>query len=379
MNAGLASTRDGGRQNLLGHVEIAPFVGGWFKTLNIQIIMLPGFYVQYSYLIERMSSNRCSRRRALQLFATSGVLSVSGIIGGATADDGTDTDGQGPENGAIVFVYDDGPIEDYTQAFPAHQEFDAPATVGIVSEWVGDDGRMDTEHLDAVVEEGWEIASHTKEHTSVAAFTLTDDVEPDDTELSATGIRHGHHEGEPLKISDGEAAVIREIAGLVGESGERRIELADPVGTQFEAGKTEIRHPPDVMHEALGDSKDDLEEMGYDVSTLLAPYDTYSGYSDLFVPEYYEGVANARPGSGINDPDSFDPYETRREYFIEFTTQEAVKQDLDEIADDGSLGVVGAHTFKEEVSESAIEDVLSWVDDRDIETMTLREAIETYD
>lgn len=326
-----------------------------------------------------MGSKQYPRRRAVQVFATSGVLSLVGISSEVTADHATDTDEKAPENGTIVFVYDDGPMEDYTQALPVHQEFDAPATVGIVSEWVGDDGRMDTEHLDQLVEEGWEIASHTKEHTSIAACPLTHDAEPDDTELSATGIRHGHHEGKPLEISDGETKVTREIAGLVGEPGGRRIEITEPVGKHFDADEAELRHPADVMHEALEDSKDALEDMGYDVSSLLAPYDAYSGYSNLFVPDYYEGVANASHGSRINDPNSFDPYGTHRDYFTEFTTQEAVKQDLDEIADNGLLGVVGAHTFKEEVTESDIEDMLSWVENRDIETMTLREAIRTYD
>lgn len=326
-----------------------------------------------------MFDKEYSRRRTIQLFAASGTLSIAGIIGDVEAHDTSETSGKKPENGTIVFVYDDGPIEDYTQAFPVHEEFDAPATVGIVSEWVGNDGRMDTEHLDELVDEGWEIASHTKEHTPIAACPLTEDVDSDDTELSATGIRHGHHEGKPLEISNGETKVSCEIAGLVGETGKRRIKLTEPVGKHFDAGVAEIRYPAKIMHEALGDSQETLEDMGYEVSTLLAPYDAYSGYSNLFVPDYYEGVANARHGSRINYPDEYDPYQTQRDYFIEFTDKKSVKHDLDEIADDGLLGVVGAHSFKDEVDGESIREMLSWVEDRDIETMTLREAIETYD
>ncbi|WP_049944206.1 polysaccharide deacetylase family protein [Halalkalicoccus jeotgali] len=311
-----------------------------------------------------------------------------------------------PENGAIVFVYDDGPITDYTQALPAHEEFDAPATTGIVSEWVGRTDYMGTEELDELVDAGWEIASHTKEHRPLGAFSLLKDIHPTDTEVSAKGYRQGHHEGSTVEISDGETKVTREVAGLGGAPGhhegstveisdgetkvtrevaglggapgERRIALTEPVGESFSAEDTEIRHPAETMHETLGDSKDTLEEMGYDVSTLLAPYDAYSGYSDLFVPEYYDGVANARHGSRINDPAEYNPYETKRDYFIEFTTETAVKRDLDEIAEEALLGVFGAHTVKKKVNEDSIRQILEWVEEREIEVLTLREAISIY-
>lgn len=283
-----------------------------------------------------------------------------------------------PENGAIVFVYDDGPITDYMEALPAHEEFDAPATTGIVSNWVGTHDYMDTDELDKLVDAGWEIASHTKNHRPLAAFELTEDVHPEDTEIAVKGYRQGHHEGAPVEISDGETQVIREVAGLGGTPGERRIKLTESVGERFHADETEVRHPAEVMHEELGDSKKALEEMGYDVSTVLAPYDAYSGYSDLFVPEYYDGVANARHGSRINNPDEYNPYETQRDYFIEFTTEEAVKNDLNTIADNALLGVVGAHSFKEEVNEETIRKILEWVEERDIEVVTLREAISIY-
>lgn len=41
------------------------------------------------------------------------------------------------ENGAVTFIYDDGPIENLEEAIPAHETYDAPATVGIISDWMG--------------------------------------------------------------------------------------------------------------------------------------------------------------------------------------------------------------------------------------------------
>ncbi len=294
-----------------------------------------------------------------------------------------------PEGGAVVFVYDDGPMEDYTKAFPVHQEFDAPATIGIVSDWIGRDdyqsnGCMGVEHLNELVGADWEIASHTVEHTPVGTFELVEDADPEDEQVYPEQIRHGYHKGITLEIVDTDDAddngrtVHRTVTDYGTDDIGQYIEFDESVGESFAAGETTVRYPDDQMHESLEESKHELEDLGFEVDTLLAPYDNFDEYSREFVPEYYDGVANARHGERINDPDGFDPYRTRRDYFIEFTSREAVKDDLNEIAERGALGVFGAHTFKEEVSQDRIRETLEWIDERDIEVMTLREAITRF-
>ncbi|MFC6905847.1 polysaccharide deacetylase family protein [Halalkalicoccus tibetensis] len=93
-----------------------------------------------------------------------------------------------PEDGAVIFAYDDGLIEDYTQALPAHQAFNAPATTGIVTEWIGcqeynGTDWMDVEHLEELEDAGWEIASHTTEHTVVGTYELIRDAESADLQV----------------------------------------------------------------------------------------------------------------------------------------------------------------------------------------------------
>lgn len=288
-----------------------------------------------------------------------------------------------PDGGAVVFVYDDGPMEDYTQAFPVHQEFDAPATTGIVSEWIGREnyqtsGCMDVEHLEELVDAGWEIASHTVEHTPVGTFELIADADANDDRVHPKEIRHGYHRGKTIEITDGKQTIHRTVVDYGADADGRYIELDEPLGETCVAGETVVRYPAEQLHEAVGESKRTLERLGFQVDTLLAPYDNFDEYSRSVVEEYYDGVANARHGARINDPEGFDPFETRRDYFIEFTSREAVKRDLDEIAERGALGVIGAHAFKEEVSPKRIRETLEWIDERDITVLTLREAIERY-
>ncbi|MCL7417030.1 MAG: polysaccharide deacetylase family protein [Halalkalicoccus sp.] len=339
------------------------------------------------------------RRRLLRYGGLAGALALGGCLAEerewTTPDDGSPpeeaeqrddtheepTEPPGlPDGGAVVFVYDDGPMEDYTQAFPAHQAFDAPATVGVVSEWVGrpdyqSNGCLDVEHLEELVDAGWEVASHTSEHTTLGTFPLLEDAYPGDERVYPEEIRHGYHRGKTIEFVSDERLFERTVADYGSDDTGRYIALDEPIDRRCLAGETTIRYPEGQMRASLADSKRALEGMGFSIDTLLAPYDNFGDYAREFASEYYSGVANARHGSRVNDPEGFDPYRTRRDYFIEFTDRESVKRDLDEIAERGALGVLGAHTFKEEVTEERIRETLSWVHEREITVLTLREAI----
>ncbi len=306
--------------------------------------------------------------------------------GGSGEPDWNDADGSRrsarPENGAVVIVYDDGPIEDYTQALPAHREFDVPAVSGVVTEWIGREDHLGTDwmtlsQLEELADAGWEIASHTTDHTAVGTAALRADAAPGDARLYPDHVRHGFHGGLTVEVADGDRIVRESVAGHGSDGDGAYVELEGTLGEAFPAGSA-LRYPPEQVRMTVAESKGELEALGFDVETFLAPYDVFDDYSRPFVAERYGGVVNARPGSPINDPEGFDPLRTRRDYFIEYTTPEAVRGRLDEVADRGALGVIGAHTFKPEVTTERIRETLGWIDERDIEVLTMREACETY-
>ncbi|RQG99357.1 polysaccharide deacetylase family protein [Natrarchaeobius oligotrophus] len=287
----------------------------------------------------------------------------------------------GVDGGAVVFVYDDGPIEDYEVAYPVHREFDAPATAGIVTEWIGrkdfqGTDWMDVDQIGELEAAGWEVASHTTAHTALGAFELVEDAGPDDTRIYPERRHHGFHHGYEIEITDGDDSVRRTVVGSDRDDVGGYLEFDEPLGTSFRAGDARERYPADVMREFLGESKRELEGRGFEIETLLAPYDIVDEWAVEIAREYYAGIANVRPGSMVNDPETFDPFETRRDYFIEFTTPDDVESALDRIAHEEALGVVGAHTFKEEVTGDRIRQTLEWIDERDLEVVTFRDAIE---
>lgn len=321
-------------------------------------------------------TSRSTRRRFLAGVGAGTAAATLPAVGAATP-------GVSRGNGAVVFVYDDGPIEDYTQAFPAHQKFDAPASTGIVTDWIGREDFMgtdwmDVEHLRELEDAGWEILSHTTEHTALGSFELTVDVAPEDGRIYPTRNRHGYFRGKDLEVTDGERTVRRTVADYGTDDRGPYIDLDEPLGAAFAAGETVERYPKDHMEEFLAESKRELESYGFEVDGVLCPYDSCDEWTVEFVREHYEANANANHGSRINDPDEYDPHETNRDYFIEFTAREEVESDLDEIAARDALGVIGAHTFKEEVTEARIYETLQWIDDRGIEVITLREAASRF-
>ncbi|KDE58022.1 polysaccharide deacetylase [Halostagnicola sp. A56] len=301
---------------------------------------------------------------------------------GSPGDGSSDSDRDVPniDGGAVVFVYDDGPMSDYELAFPVHQEFDIPASTGIVTEWMdredfnGGDWMGESE-LTELADAGWEIMAHTTGHNALGEFELVEDVDPGDTRIYPEERNHGFHQIYDLEITDGKNSVRRAITASSTDETGPYIEFEEAIGESFAAGETVERYPEDLMNQFLGDCKEQLEAMDFVVDTLLAPYDIVDEWALEFATDHYDGIANVNPGSMLNPKDEFDPFDTNRNYFIEYTSTENTKAQLANVEQQEAIAIIGAHTFKEDVTESKLRDVLEWVDESDLEPVTFRDAI----
>jgi peptidoglycan/xylan/chitin deacetylase (PgdA/CDA1 family) len=80
----------------------------------------------------------------------------------------TDISGYGRQRKtAVVFVSDDGKIQDIDILKPIFQSEGVPCTSAIVSSWVGTTGCMTQSQIKGLQDIGWEIASHTVNHTAL--------------------------------------------------------------------------------------------------------------------------------------------------------------------------------------------------------------------
>ncbi|WP_339106025.1 polysaccharide deacetylase family protein [Haloterrigena salinisoli] len=348
------------------------------------------------------NSNSVGRRTVLRGTATLGIASIAGCFRSDASENGetenesvsssdkTDSDqvnnddggaskngGEDEwfENGAVTFIYDDGPNDDLEQAFPAHETYDAPATVGIVSEWMrGNDERwMNADEVTRLADAGWEIASHTATHVAVTSFNLVEDVSPGDDRIYPEGRgQHGFLLGDPIEVTDGEKLVQRTVVESDDDDIGRYLELDEPIDTSFTAEETVERYTEPFVRSQLADSKKALAE--FSPTTFLAPHDVIDDRHLDIVREYYEGVLNVNPGTPVNDI-PFDPFDTNRAYFAEHVDRDQVYADLTQIAEENVYGVLGAHTHREEVTQDRIAETLEWCDELGIEVITFEDAI----
>ena len=284
-------------------------------------------------------------------------------------------------NGRLVVIYDDAPVEDYETAFPVHRDLDVPGCVAPVSTWVGNkEGYCTVDQLSEMsTDGGFEVLSHTREHSLLTASDVVKDVVPEDTKVYPDVASHAYHPRYSVEITDGDRSVTRKIVRSGEDEDGVFMELDEPVGEAFDADNPDVveRYPPETMKYVLSNSQATLRHMGFRADNLIVPYDRFSPYVKKFAEQHYTAVGNAVGDTdGLNDPEDLDPFGLRRWYFIENGTRSERFHRLDTIARENRLAIFGAHTFKEEVTSERIREVLEGAIDRGIEIVTLREALQ---
>lgn len=74
----------------------------------------------------------------------------------------------------IIFTFDDGYADAYSQALPILKKYQMTATFYIIRNYVGKDNYMNQTQIDALEKEGFEIGSHTLSHPDLTKIGLDD-------------------------------------------------------------------------------------------------------------------------------------------------------------------------------------------------------------
>lgn len=285
-------------------------------------------------------------------------------------------------NGMVVLIYDDSPREDYTKAFPIHQEYDVPGCVaacpglmGTSSDWLHPD------QLSEMHEAGWEVMSHTSKHRALGEIPIRSDIESGDTEIHVQSNLHGRFEGDPLVIFDDDTETTATVAGTDQDGDDDVLVLEEPIEESFEAGdgyRTWVRYTDEFTESVLEESKGQLEEWGFPVTGYVHTYDRYDGYVSEVVSEYYDAVPNM-PGTGLNRTYEPDPLELSRMSFENpHTSEEELEEFLDTIANEPDFGILFGHSDMESFTPERIRTTIEMAQERDIEIVTLQEVLAEY-
>ncbi|MFW5992331.1 MAG: hypothetical protein ACOCQN_03990, partial [Halanaerobiaceae bacterium] len=154
---------------------------------------------------------------------------------------------------ALVIIYDDGFIEDYSRAFYIHRKLDVPAVAAVNPECIGREGRLGLEHLQEMEAAGWEIASHGQFH---AAFIYNQVIKT--AARGATGLYVKHPEliekryRYVLFNSDSGVSETITIANIRRDGGQTYLKLEKPLAHDYPTSRTYIMLAKSALkHELL--------------------------------------------------------------------------------------------------------------------------------
>lgn len=306
----------------------------------------------------------------------------AGAVGGSALFSRPSTAREEP-SGYLVFTYDDGTIEDYEKTFRVHQEYDAPACLAASPGRLGSsEDWLDSDQLQEMYDAGWEVMSHTIEHRAIGEIRITEDVQAGDTEVAVAAHRHGRFPGDPIVLlDDDDNAVEAVVAGRGGSGDDQYLELEEPIDASISGADCYVRYTDEFTHEILSESKARLEAIVGEgqVTGFVYPYERHDGLASEIVPEYYEATPRAFTGNGLNPTRVSDPFTISREYYEEDRMDEdGLARFLDRVANEPDFGILASHSSYDTLTEERIATAIEMARERDIEIVTLQEALDTF-
>ena len=284
-------------------------------------------------------------------------------------------------DGQLVLVFDDGYATDREELLPVLRDRDAPATVAIVPEFLGDDDHLTGDQLDELAAAGWEICAHGRRHRYLQAHHLAADADSGDEQLTVAaghvfpGEEHGTLPGDQYELTDG----VHTTTVTLGEAlvaGEETVTLAveSEIETAFDGDETVLRPTETTLEDEILGVRDDFETLGDDPDTFVFPYDAADSRAWELAAGAYETVANAGVRSLPNPPGTA-PTNYRRYYLQRTHLRPAeIETYLDRVAEQGGMGILAGHSAWDSVTTDRVAFVVEAARERGIEVTTFADA-----
>lgn len=284
-------------------------------------------------------------------------------------------------SGRLALTFDDGYIEDYADLWPVLRERDAPASLAINPTTLGDEGHLSVDQLRELVDDGWEVMAHGRNHRYLAPQGLAADATAGDDRVVVEGGHvfpdddHGVIPGDEFEVTDGERTETHVLAEK-GDSPEGpTLTFEAPLDSGFAADESVVRPTEAHLADEIGGVDDDLRELGFDPTTFVLPYDAGDARVWRVVAEHYHALADAAVRSLPNPPNA-SPLDLRR-YYLETDHARLVDIEayLDLVAERDGLGILAGHSAWETVPPERVGAVVDAARERDVEVTTVGDAV----
>jgi len=287
-------------------------------------------------------------------------------------------------DGSLVLVFDDGYVEDHDQLRPVLRSHDAPATLAVVPDWIGDNDHLDPGQLGDLVDAGCEVLAHGRRHRYLQSHHLAADAAAGDERIVVEaghvfpGEGHGTLAGDEYELVGTGYTVRVTLTGTGAADGETvAVEISGELDESV-AGDTAILRPagPTLLDEIVG-VREGFETLGYDPSTFVFPYDAADARAWRLAREEYDAVANSAVRSLPNPPGT-EPTNFRR-YYLETTHSRPpeIETYLDHIAASGGVGILAGHSAWDSVPPERVAFVIEAARERDVEVTTFDALADT--
>ncbi|MFC7140978.1 polysaccharide deacetylase family protein [Halosimplex aquaticum] len=289
-------------------------------------------------------------------------------------------------DGRLALTFDDGYATDYEDIYPVLDDRDAPASLAVVADWLGEEGHLSVEQLRELADDGWEVVAHGRKHRYLQAHGLAADASAGDERLLLDSDHafpeadHGLYPEDTFEVTDGErteTVTLAEKGVAAGDAGDPFVRFEAPLGSSFDAEEAVFRPTREQIRDEIEGSKRDLQELGFEPTTFALPYDAADARVWGVVAEHFEALADAAVRSLPNPPGA-SPLDLQR-YYLETDAMRLAEIEtyLDGVAERGGLGILAGHTAWDTVPPERVAAVVDAAHERGIEVTTVREAVES--
>ncbi len=281
---------------------------------------------------------------------------------------------------AIIIVYDDGHIQDFTKAFPVHKNMNAPAVSAVNPDTLGNKGKLKLKHLYTMVHSGWEVSSHGLYHTHLGfnkvhnkplkGFNI---IEVENAHLLEK--RYSYYLEDTKTNSKREQIEIEDV--LIYDD-KHYIKTKEPISYDY-SDKAKVVLDKKSMHKESLESKEILSDIGFNVVSFVYPYNGYTDQSKDIVQKNYK-FARAGKSEPGPFPESFIntfPIKCHKLKGVCFESDLLTDNDLDtllkETVQTNGLLILYAHTNKPTFCLQRLENILRTAQQLDLNIITFKD------
>ncbi|MFW5906144.1 MAG: DUF2334 domain-containing protein [Desulfobia sp.] len=282
---------------------------------------------------------------------------------------------------ALIIVYDDGHIQDLTQALPVHQKMNAPAVSSINPDTLGNKGRLKRRHLHMLELWGWEIASHGLYHAHLGKNKIKNRIKKGSTIVEISNA-HLIEKRYRYSLYDPNTNTKEEfdVEDIIIDDDKHYIQVKNPL--LFNHTKDAyVTLTKNSMQKEIYGSKEILREMGFRVTSFVFPYNGYTEQAKNIVRKHYL-FARVGQRKGCDFPKAFintSPMKCRTLHAACFENELITDEDLHELlkrtVQEHSLLILYAHSGKESFSVKRLENIIQTARDLGLNITTFQKLM----